>query len=125
MHRRSSEIAAKVTVEAMAHAETQEPPDRLAEGDDRESHNFTLAGKTYTRKKRRPLNRLKKERLEEAFQRKEVPRGRHGSAAKKRLAKELDMTVKEVHKWFDNRRTKESLLEKRLFSRMTGKARRG
>ena len=94
------------------------------EADGRESHNFTLGGKTYTRKKRRPLSRMKKERLEEAFQRKEVPRGRHGSSAKKRLAKELDMSVKEVHKWFDNRRTKESTLEKRLFSRMTGKCAR-
>lgn len=77
-------------------------------------------GKIYDRRKRTPLTKEKKARLEEAFLRKEVPRGRQGSAAKIRLGKELDMDPKEVHKWFDNRRTKESLLEKRMFDKVTG-----
>lgn len=82
---------------------------------------FNYQPKLYPhRKKRKPLTEAKRLRLEDAFARKEVPRGRLGSTAKERLAKELELTVKEVHKWFDNRRTKENSLEKRLFARMLG-----
>mmetsp|Transcript_4367 Transcript_4367/g.5797 ORF Transcript_4367/g.5797 Transcript_4367/m.5797 type:complete len:487 (+) Transcript_4367:157-1617(+) len=93
--------------------------DRIPSGD-RPTHKFQYQGKVYDRKKRIPLSKENKLRLEEAFQRKEVPRGRQGTAAKIRLAKELDMDPKEVHKWFDNRRTKESMLEKRMFDSLNG-----
>mmetsp|Transcript_5135 Transcript_5135/g.7817 ORF Transcript_5135/g.7817 Transcript_5135/m.7817 type:complete len:430 (-) Transcript_5135:729-2018(-) len=79
-----------------------------------EYHDFTYQGKVYHRRKRVPLDPAKKEKLEQAFKAGLVPRGRHGRAAKEKLAKELDLALGAVNKWFDNRRVKDALHNKRM-----------
>ncbi|GBG28747.1 Homeobox protein B-H1 [Hondaea fermentalgiana] len=73
----------------------------------KEVHKFVYGGKEYLRKKRVPLAPEVREKLEEAFKSGRVTRGKAARPAKVRLAEELNLSLQQITKWFDNRRTKE------------------
>lgn len=89
-------------------------PDLIRKFERKEVHKFVCNGKEYIRKKRVPLSQEIREKLEEAYKSGRVTRGRSARPAKVRLADELNLTLTQVNKWFDNRRLKESRQESKM-----------
>ena len=67
------------------------------------------------RKARRPLTSQAREKLEEIFQRGQIPSGKGSQQRKRQLALELGIPYSKIEKWFDNRNMKRRKEEQRLF----------
>ena len=68
------------------------------------------------RKARRPLTNQAREKLEEIFQRGQIPSGKGSQQRKRQLALELGIPYSKIEKWFDNRNMKRRKEEQKLFA---------
>lgn len=81
-------------------------------------HKFRVGDRFVLRGKREPLTAEQKAKLESAFQSGRIPLGRVGREAKNELADQIGLSYKRVHKWFDNRRIKESKINQAAMEMM-------
>ena len=77
--------------------------------------------KQVTRKRRVPIKKEIKQRLEEIFTTNSLPRGKAGTAYLHQLSEDTGLSYKQLRKWFDNRTQKEHLHEARALAVLTGK----
>ena len=76
--------------------------------------------KQVTRRKRVPISKEIRQRLEEIFTTQQLPRGKAGTNYLHTLSKDTGLTYKQLRKWFDNRTQKKHLHEARALAVLSG-----
>ena len=103
---------------------TKKAPETESTGQPSVTYTVNLSNgvtKQVTRRKRVPISKEIRQRLEEIFTTQQLPRGRAGTEYLHELSKDTGLTYKQLRKWFDNRTQKKHLHEARALAVLSGK----
>lgn len=103
---------------------TKKAPEAESSGQPSVTYTVNLSNgvtKQVTRRKRVPISKEIRQRLEEIFTTQQLPRGRAGTEYLHTLSKDTGLTYKQLRKWFDNRTQKKHLHEARALAVLSGK----